>query len=73
MLNGPGWKTAMSDWNPTVEPAVTAIVEVLAAFAWAPTLQRRSVEVTSVTGELVLVFWRIPTYSPPTVPALMNL
>lgn len=73
MLNGPGWKTAISDWNPTVDPAATEMVEVLAAFSCAPTLHLRSVEVTSVTGELVLVFARMPTYSPPTVPALMNL
>lgn len=44
-------------------PAVTARVAVLAALANPPTLHLRSVEVTSVTGEFVLVFLRIYWYS----------
>lgn len=63
----------MSAWNPMLEPAVTAIVEVDAAAEAAPTLHLMSLDLTSVTGELVLVFLLMPAYSAPTDPALMNL
>lgn len=58
---GPWWKMAWSRAKPTVDPAVTVATSVVLPDARPPTLQRRSVEVRSVTGELLLVFWR--TYS----------
>lgn len=73
MVNGPGWKTGISAMNPTVEPAAMEIVDAFAAFARVPTLHLMSLDLTSVTGELVLVFALMLTYSPLTAPALMNL
>lgn len=68
MPKGPGWKTAMSDWKPTVSPAVTLYVDVPEPES-APTLQRRSVLVTSSTGLLLFVFWRTYSYASVTVPS----
>lgn len=51
-----------------MSPAVTLYVEVPAPED-APTLQRRSVLVTSSTGLLLFVFWRTYSYASVTVPS----
>lgn len=63
----------MSASKPMVLPAVTEVVVVLEALARAPTLQRRSSLVTSVTGELALVLVRMLAYSAPVAPLAISL
>lgn len=57
----------MSAVKVTVEPAATDTVVVELPDP-PPTLQRRSFELRSVTGEFMLVFLRIFWYRPPSTP-----
>lgn len=63
---------AWSSAKPIVAPAVTSAVPVDAPESSPPALQRISLEVTEVTGEFALVFWRTYSYGADAAPSTIK-